>query len=128
MNKANFDLSQFYGSDVQYRYKLPMTPELRMSEGVEYFAKEAGAFWFLDIVATEILPMSKKKDEYFVAIALAVTKRLGALIVASDGNDNDLYTKAIEYTDLPPNPNGKGAAKPYTFWLIDGVLILPSEY
>ena len=61
MDKANLDLSQFYGSDVQYRYKLPMTPELRMSEGVEYFAKEAGAFWFLDIVATEILPMSKKK-------------------------------------------------------------------
>ena len=72
--------------------------------------------------------MSKKKDEYFVAIALAVTKRQGALIVATDGNDNDLYTKAIEYTDLPPNPNGKGPGKPYTFWLIDGVLILPSEY
>jgi hypothetical protein len=128
MDKANFDLSQFYGSDVQYRYKLPMTPELRMSEGVEYFAKEAGAFWFLDIVATEILPMAKKAGEYFVCIGLAVTRKQSAWIVATDGNDNDLYTKAIEYTDLPPNPNGKEPVRAYKFFLIDGVLILPSEY
>ena len=58
MNNAKdliFDFTAFTGSLNQYSHKLPMTPELRLTDGTKSFAERMGAYWFMDIIATEMV-------------------------------------------------------------------------
>ena len=118
------DLSGFYGTTDKYVHRLPMTPDLLLTEGVKYFAEKAGAYWFMDIVATEFVPKLSEED-YIIFIEVAVKADNSALIYGHDGDKGDgqktLHTRDIEYTDLP-------APSEFKFILTDGVLMLPSEY
>ena len=118
------DLSGFYGTEHLYSHKLPMTPELRLTDGTKYFAEKCGAYWFIDIVATEFAPLLSEED-YIIFIEVAVKADNSALIYGHDGDKGDgqktLHTRDIEYTDLP-------APSEFKFILTDGVLMLPSEY
>ncbi|MDR3436403.1 DUF6876 family protein [Telmatospirillum sp.] len=95
----------------------PLYRRLNYTEGVKQFAELAGAYWFLDIVGTEIFPLQATED--FIAITLASSGH-NAVIAATDGNEKVLFGKEIAFTDCP-----KGAWK---FYLIDNVFLLPSEY
>jgi len=127
MNNAKdliFDFTAFTGSLNQYSHKLPMTPELRLTDGTKAFAEKMGAYWFMDIIATEFLPLLSEED-YIIFIQVTVDDTNSAIIVGTDGDKGDgpkiLHTRVIEYTDLPPNSGFK-------FYLSDGLLMLPSEY
>ena len=127
MNNAKdliFDFTAFTGSLNQYSHKLPMTPELRLTDGTKSFAEKMGAYWFMDIIATEFLPLLSEED-YIIFIEVTVDSDNGAVIIGTDGDKGDgpkiLHTRVIEYTDLPPNSGFK-------FYLSDGLLMLPSEY
>jgi len=127
MNNARdliFDLDAFTGGLTQYSHKLPLTPELRLTEGAKHFADTMGAYWLMDIIATEFLPLLNEED-YIIFIEVTVDDSNGAVIVGTDGDKGGgpitLHTRTIEYTDLPTNSGFK-------FYLQDGVLMLPSEY
>jgi len=127
MNNAKdliFDFSAFTGSLNHYSYKLPMTPELKLTDGTKAFAEKMGAYWLMDIVATEFLPLLSDED-YIIFIEVNVKADNSALIYGHDGDKGDgqktLHTRDIEFTDLPPSSHFK-------FYLTDGVLMLPSEY
>ena len=127
MNNAKdliFDFTAFTGSLNQYSHKLPMTPELRLTDGTKAFAERMGAYWFMDIIATEFLPLLSEED-YIIFIEVTVNDDNSAVIVGTDGDKGGgpitLHTRTIEYTDLPTNSGFK-------FYLQDGVLMLPSEY
>jgi hypothetical protein len=109
------DLSGFYGTTAYH--KSSMFSPLVHTDGVESFASQAHAYWFLDIASTEIFELTKK--EYFLSIELNVTDT-GAVITVTDGDENPMLTKVIEYTDCPVGS--------YKFFLCDGVLMLTSEY
>jgi hypothetical protein len=47
-----------------------VTPYVRVG-GVKFFAEKAGAYWFLDIVATELVPIIKRGED-FLSVLLAV--------------------------------------------------------
>lgn len=108
-------LAQCYGTEGYTRYM----GGLLLTDGAVTFAENAGggAYWFLDIVWTELLPINK--TEPFMAVKLSA-KDDKADITATDGNDTTLYTRHIEYTDCP---NGD-----WTFYLIDGVFLITQEY
>lgn len=111
-------LIQFTGTEQWHRHGL--NRHMLYTDGVEYFAEHAGggAYWFLDIVATEIFGMQKQHP--FMTVKL-VSESNKPTVIVEDGNDNVLYTRAdIEYTDCP-----EGVWK---FFLYDNVLLLPSEY
>ena len=122
------DLSGFTGTTDKYVHRLPMTPDLLLTEGVKYFAEEAGAYWLMDIVATEFVPKLSDED-YIIFIQVTVDSDNGAVIIGSDGDKGDgpviLHTRTIEYTDLPTNST-------FNFILtVDyqgTTLLLPSEY
>ena len=122
------DLSGFYGTTDKYVHRLPMTPDLLLTEGVKYFAEKAGAYWFMDIVATEFVPKLSEED-YIIFIQVTVDSDNGAVIIGSDGGKGDapkiLHTRTIEYTDLPTNST-------FNFILMvdyqGNTLMLPSEY
>jgi hypothetical protein len=113
---TTLDLSQFYGT-TQYHRTFVFNGSLVHTDGVQYFAEEAGCFWFLDIVATEIYPLTK--NDPFLTIYL-IAKDGKAEIIVQDGDISRLMQKHIAHTDCPEGT--------YEFFLTDNVLMLTSEY
>ena len=114
------DLSQFCGTE-QYHKTFLFNPNLKHTDGVQYFAETAGCYWFLDIVATEIYALTKQ--EPFISIKLIVgsnESNTDAVIVATNGDENVIFRKLIPYTDCP--------VEVYEFFMTDDVLMLTSEY
>lgn len=111
------ELKNFTGTETWWRHNLNRA--MTYTDGVKFFAENAGggAYWFLDVVATEVFPLLK--DEEFILVVLHSFDDK-ALLFADDGNGNKLWQRDIEYTDCP-----EGVWK---FYLTDNVLLLPSEY
>ena len=109
-------LVQFTGTGTWWRHGLNRS--MLYTDGVQYFAEQAGggAYWFLDIVATELMDIHKREE--FINIVMLV-KDKSALITADDGNNNELWRRAIKYTDCP---SGR-----WQFYLENKVVCLPSE-
>lgn len=117
------DLHQFTGT-AQY-FKHAFNPKFVYTDGVRHFAREAGggAYWFLDIMATEVHALHNKKEEYFLSVKMTVREHK-AVIIATDGNDTVLWHRDLEYTDCPEGV--------WEFFMIyDGeqsVILVTSEY
>lgn len=109
------DLSAFTGTEQWYRHNLNRA--MLYTDGVQYFAEQAGAYWFLDIVATELMPLLQREPFMLVVLHSHDGK---ALLFADDGDGRKLWQRDIEYTDCP-----EGVWK---FYLTDNVLMVPSEY
>ena len=109
------DLVAFIGTENWHRHTL--NRHMLVTDGVKYFAETAGCYWFLDIVATEIFRIQATHP--FLVIDLDVNDGKADIRV-SDGNDATLFTRHIHFTDAP--------AGNWRFYLIDKVMLLPSEY
>jgi hypothetical protein len=90
------DLSNFHGTE--YYHKLTMIPGFVCTDGVAYLAKEAGAFWLIDVIASHGIKFRRTED--FMVAKLTV-KDEKATFELNDGNGNILATQEIEYTDFP---------------------------
>lgn len=111
-------LGYFTGTDNWYEHWLVRA--MTYTDGVKSFAQHGGrqgAYWFIDVVATEFFPMLKKNP--FLHIVLSVKGRQ-ATITVDDGNDRVLREKPVEYTDMQEGN--------WRFYLTDNVLLLPGEY
>lgn len=64
--------------------------------------------------------LSHQRQEDFQVWKLKVNKNNGARLSMEDGNDNELVVQIIEFTDFPLSE--------ITMWLVNDVLLLPSEY
>lgn len=116
-------LAWFTGTQTWFRHWA--VRGMTYTEGVEFFTEQGGrngAYWFLDIVATEFFPLLRKED--FLSIRLLVARpsesERTALIQVDDGNGRILKERTIDYTDMQPGE--------WKFYLTDNVLLLPSEY
>lgn len=128
-------LKQFYGTEQWRRHHF--NRYLLHTDGVEYFAQKAGAYWFIDAVA---IGMAGKRGlvPYVVpnkspfAIVLLKSKDQKAVVEAykdttESGNfveSNRLFRQKVDFTDCP-----EGDWKFFLIW--DGekaTLLLPSEY
>lgn len=111
------ELSNHYGTE-GYQFN-PLYSWLKYTDGVHAFINNAGggAYWFLDIIGTELKTLSA--IEGFLAIDLVSTGNKAAIKV-TDGNDRIVYRKDILYTDCP--------AGCWSFFLTDNVMMLSREY
>jgi hypothetical protein len=109
------DLGQFTGAETWYRH--PLNRHLLYTAGVQFFVEQAGCYWFLDIVATELFQL--QQTELFLMITLAVDDG-EADIVADDGDGNVVFHRHIHFTDAPSGE--------WRFYLTDNVVLLPNEY
>jgi hypothetical protein len=114
---TKLDLSQFTGTENYYRTNPFFAKDMVHTDGVQYFADNAGCYWFLDIIATEVFPLLKK--EPFLSIKFWVNGG-EASITVEDGDLKPLFVKGIEHTDCPDGD--------YQFFLTNNVLMLTSEY
>jgi hypothetical protein len=112
-------LRQFYGGGQQF-YR-PMFPRFKYTEGVMYLQKSAKAFWLVDEILIRQM-QQKVKAERFQVWTLKVQKDRSAKLEATDGNHNKIFRAGttIPWTDFP--------LESITLWMVDGVLMLPSEY
>lgn len=127
MNNIDFrlSLSEFRGTACYY-YN-PLYKNLYYTEGVKFFLNNAGkgAYWFLSIVATEIIKQLKPE---FYFIYLKVNNYKAKITVRLDKGQPILYQKNLLKTDCPSSEN-----KPYIFCLDmnnpnNAIICLLSEY
>jgi hypothetical protein len=108
-------LSGFTGSETLYQHWLRVC----YTEGVRYLAERAGAYWFVDAVASH--QRGRLAREGFQVWTLAVAPdRTAVLECRADDGAPVLKRQHIPFTDFPL-PSVK-------LYLAGGVLMLPSEY
>ena len=116
------DLAQFTGSENLYRHAL--NRNFRHTDGVNYLAEKAGAYWLIDLIASHHLSR-KVRAESFQVWTLTLTGQKNPMAVAecrADTNAPLLARQEIEFTDFP--------LKAIKLCTVDGrlALMLPNEY
>lgn len=113
------DLHQFTGTEHYYKYMGGVV----LTDGAKYLADRAGAYWLMDVVASW-QAAKKVACEHFQLWKLEVKENDKAVVVADDGNGNEIARQEIPFTDFP--------LRSIRLYLVnDGryrVLMLPSEY
>lgn len=111
------DLQQFYGTEHYYA----ITNSVKITDGVKYFADKAEAYWLVTDIAINGAMHEKLRDEPFI-VANTRRKTNGGIIVQyEDGDYNPLLLEEYPLSDLPDDAN-------FTLWMVDNVILLPSEY
>ncbi|MCO6490872.1 MAG: hypothetical protein J5I98_20810 [Phaeodactylibacter sp.] len=117
IGKLKAELIQFTGTE--YYYFNPLFRQFRYTDGVKFLAERAGAYWLLDYIFSNQSHKSLR-GQGFQVWKIRVKQDDSATITVEDGNNNVLKRFRLEYTDFP--------LEEFDLWLIDKVLILPSEY
>ena len=116
---VNADLMEHSnGTDQWYRVS-PIFPKVTMTDGVKHLAEMCKAFRLLDAILSHQTDPSVKL-EGFQVWQLKETENDAYLLTCEDGNENQVTSQAIPYSDFP--------YKEATIWFIDNVLLLPCEY
>ena len=87
-------LAQFTGSQNFYRHSL--VREVLYTEGVEYVAETAGAYWLLDEIALAQRYIISVKREDFQVWDLKVDTAQAGVLTCGDGNGLEVYVKLFE--------------------------------
>lgn len=111
------ELRHFTGSETFYRHSL--FRGFIYTEGVQYLAEKAGAYWLLDYIFGN-QELAILKGQPFQVWKITVNEDESARISVEDGNDNELAVFPLHYSDFP--------LEAFTLWLVDKTLLLPSEY
>lgn len=119
------ELNNFSGTEHYYRFSAIM-PNVLLTDGAQYLAGAAKAFWLMDVIGSH-LP-SVPKDESFVVAILTkegVNAPGAAFSLQDDVPPNHIYaTQAIEFTDFPLDEIKLYAQFDGENW----VIMLPGEY
>lgn len=112
------ELRQFTGSEHWYRH--PINRAVLYTDGAQYIAETAGAYWLLDEIALAQRYVKAVAAEEFQTWTLTVRDDKTATLACDDGNGRILFTKKLEFTDFP--------AAGITLWCVNDTILLPSEY
>ena len=116
------NLRQFTGTEQWYRH--PLFRRYLYTDGVQYLAGNAGAYWLLDMIFGFQYEYPKVKAQPFQVWKLEVNEDQTALLTCTDGNYNAVHKHELTYTDFP--------LKEISLWLGNSgeydVLYLPSEH
>jgi hypothetical protein len=96
-------LPHFTGTERWFRHA--MNQRVTYTEGAQFVAEKAGAYWLLDEIA-------------IVNWKLTVKDSVG-LLVCEDGNNNVVNRRRIPFTDFPLDK--------FELWFENNVIMLPSE-
>lgn len=109
-------LSQFIGTSQYHRH---WSGVLVFTDGVHFLAENAGAYWFLDLIASwQKRAMKDRMLREFQIWELRV-KRPVAIAVCLRDSDDEAFRQEIPFTDFPLDF--------MKLYLETGVLMLPSE-
>lgn len=115
LNQA--DLRQFTGTEHWYRHALMRS--ILFTDGAKYVADTAGAYWLLDEIAFAQTEQHIAAEK-FQLWKLKVHPDQTAILTCENGNCDVVLTRPIGYTNFP--------LEEISFYFIDNVILLPSEY
>lgn len=97
-------MSQFLGGS-ERRIRHTFNRNFIYTHGVESMAEKAGAYWLLDIVATELAPLYQKAwkegKASIGAIKLNVTEDRKVEIKLFFDDEEPAWTRHLDFTDFP---------------------------
>jgi hypothetical protein len=114
----NAELKNFTETETWYRH--PLFGKFLYTDGVQYLAKEAGAYWLIDLIFGFQHDQANLKNEEFQTWDLSIEENQTATLTCGDGNDNILFTHRLDYTDFPLDK--------IRLFFSYNVLLLPSEW
>jgi len=115
MSELKSELSQFNGTE-QY-WKGDFT--LNYTDGIKALWEKAGCYWLVTDIS--ILVKSRFRDIPFQSSTLRVHQSKDAVLTMQEDTGKPyLYKKKYEWVDFPVGE--------FNIWVIDQVMILPSEY
>jgi hypothetical protein len=106
------DLAQFIGTTQYFKH---WSRRLVYTDGVQYLAEHAGAYWLIDLVAS-YQPLGD--DRQYWTLKIENEKYTAE---CRDRDNKVLVRQVIEYSDFPE------CLLPFTCYFQDGVMFLPSE-
>lgn len=112
------NLEQFYGTENYY--KLGLTPIIA-TDGVKYFADTCECYWLLDEICYGLFKKHQELGALFIDIE--AKKSHSIHIVAREDKDMPIIFEKSIRDICKVIPVGT-----YKIWLINNVLLLPSEY
>ena len=112
------DLRQFTGTETWFRHGLVRS--VLYTEGVQYVAETAGAYWLLDAIAFAQRGDQRVAGAEFQSWKLRVSADQTAILICEDGNGGELLRTRYDYTDFP--------LPEISFFFTGGVIMLASEY
>jgi hypothetical protein len=107
------------------KFRHPLARQFVYSDGVKECA-EAGCYWLLDIVGTEVVSAMRNHAAYFQGLAflhVVVKEGKASLSLMQDEGESPKWGRRLDYTDMP---DGK-----WVFYVADEgnvFMFLPSEY
>lgn len=114
------NLSQFTGTEQWYRFSA-LFPRFLLTDGTQYLAEKAGAYWLMDAIASHV---KSYKDSGFAIVTLKKKGDLWILRIADDDPGQTLASQVIEFSDFPLDEIKLYVINDGTDW----VILLPSEY
>ena len=112
VNEIHDGLSQCHATEQYWKNGLL---HFQYTDGVKFLHESCDCYWLLIAIS------SHKRNEPFQVWELKVKNDNSALLTMREDSDQPLLVEQkIEYTDFPLEKT--------ELWLIDGILILPSEY
>ena len=116
MRNANHFFGSHNGSENFYRHSLS---GLIYTDGVKDLAEGCQAYWLIDLIVSHQCE-EKVKEQTFQVWDLKRLNHNAFTILCTDGNHNRLTGQEIPFSDFEYDLA--------TVWLVDGCLMLPSEY
>ncbi|MCB0740143.1 MAG: hypothetical protein KDB92_03640 [Chitinophagaceae bacterium] len=116
MKNANHFFGSHNGSENFYRHNLS---GLIYTDSVKELAEGCQAYWLINLIICHQCETQVRKESFQVW-DLKRTQENVFSILATDGNHNRVTSQEIPFSDFPYDLA--------TIWLVDGCLMLPSEY
>jgi len=114
---VNDQLSNFTGTECYYKHPTVYFP---YTEGIQYLAQTFCCYWLIRDIAFHV-HQGRITDGFQVwKLKRCAPGETKFLLTCEDGNYNQLYQSEIPFSDFEGDQ--------VTIWLIDWILILPSEY
>jgi hypothetical protein len=110
---SKHELNQFYGTENWYKH---WCTKLVYTDGIKYVGEKAGAYWFIDHVALQVLPLVRRNDLIDITLH-ARTDKKGCIEVKN--LNTVVHHFELDYTTFPVGE--------WKFVLQDNVLCLPAE-
>lgn len=116
MKNANHYFGSNNGSENFYRHTIT---GFMYTDGVRELAEACKAYWLIDLIFSHQY-IKRVKQESFQVWDLKRVKENQFSMICTDGNYNHVTSQQLPFSDFPYDIA--------TVWLVDGCLLLPSEY
>ena len=112
------DIDSFTANDIRYRH--PSVRWVLLTEGAKHVAQAGEAIWLLNAIAFAQGDLPAVAAEPFQNWCLKVAADRSAVLTCAHYMDRMVLSLPIPFTEFPLTE--------ITLWLIDNVILLPSEY